>query len=134
MKLIHGFLAAALLSFSMVAIGQPVDADADGVDDAVDACLGTPMTDIAGVMGLKHNRYALTDEGSTTFSNGEHRKGKGGPRPVYTLADTGGCSCDQIIAALELGKGHVKFGCSRGALEDWIEELNTEPEPEPEPE
>lgn len=36
------------------------------------------------------------------------------------MEETGGCTCEQIIVALELGQGHVKFGCSISAMQDWI--------------
>jgi MYXO-CTERM domain-containing protein len=44
-----------------------------------------------------------------------------GPQRYYTLADTYGCSCEQIIVALGLGIGHRKHGCSIGAMDRWIE-------------
>lgn len=43
-----------------------------------------------------------------------------GPSLSFTIADTGGCNCAQIIVALGLGVGHEKFGCSISAMEDWI--------------
>ena len=47
-------------------------------------------------------------------------KGKG-PNRSYTIEDTAGCSCEQIIAELGLGDGHSKHGCSISAMDDWIE-------------
>ena len=44
----------------------------------------------------------------------------GGPSATLTIAQTGGCSCEQIIEALGLGGGHVKFGCSQGEMEWWL--------------
>ena len=39
----------------------------------------------------------------------------------FTTAGTGGGSCEQIIVALDLEKGHVKFGCSISAMETWVD-------------
>jgi hypothetical protein len=44
----------------------------------------------------------------------------GGPGDVFTTIDTAGCSCEQIIYALGLGRGHEKFGCSLSAMRDWV--------------
>jgi hypothetical protein len=33
---------------------------------------------------------------------------------------TKGCSCEQIITALELGNGHTKHGCSISAMDTWV--------------
>ena len=47
-------------------------------------------------------------------------KGKG-PRRSYTIADTAGCLCTQIIEAHGLGNGPTKFGCSISAMDDWVD-------------
>jgi hypothetical protein len=52
-------------------------------------------------------------------------KSKGnGPGRSYTTADTAGCSCQQIIAALGLGQGHTKHGCSISAMDEWVALVN----------
>ena len=38
--------------------------------------------------------------------------------------DTRGCSCEQIIDKLGLGKGHRKFGCSPGVVDCWVNNNN----------
>jgi hypothetical protein len=43
-----------------------------------------------------------------------------GPDFEFTVVDTGGCSCEQIIEMMDLGWGHTKFGCSTGAMLQWI--------------
>jgi hypothetical protein len=66
------------------------------------------------------NRFALTDGDAvfdTTPPEGE------GPGATFTLDDTGGCSCEQIIDRLGLGLGHRKFGCSLGAMQSWVDGL-----------
>ena len=92
------------------------DQDDDGVNDDADAC---PMTSIPELPseGLGTNRFALTDADfgfDTTASQGN------GPGRSYTTEDTAGCSCTQIIAAMGLGQGHSKFGCSIGVMDNWV--------------
>jgi hypothetical protein len=64
------------------------------------------------------NRFALTDD-DAIFDTTPPKGGE--PGEVFTLADTAGCSCAQIIEALGLAKGHTKFGCSSDAMREWIE-------------
>jgi cysteine-rich repeat protein len=96
------------------------DADGDGVCGNVDACANTTATDpAAGVpsLGLGTNRWAdLDGDGifDTSPPNGN------GPALSFTIQDTAGCNCAQIIVALGLGLGHTKFGCSISAMESWI--------------
>ena len=70
-------------------------------------------------MRLKPNRWALTDADSD-FDTIVKGKGKG-PNNSYTIEDTAGCSCEQIIEALGLGLGHTYHGCSISAMDYWIE-------------
>ena len=89
------------------------DADSDGVLDALDQCPVTAVPESAPTSGkLGQARYALRS--GVTFSMGPKAK------TIYTTTDTAGCSCEQIVAALGLGKGHLKFGCSKGAMKAWI--------------
>ena len=44
-----------------------------------------------------------------------------GPGVSFTLQDTAGCSCSQILAAMGFGSGQAKYGCSTGTMEDWVE-------------
>ncbi len=94
------------------------DEDKDGVPDAEDVCLGTVIPEGVPTSSLGTNRWALTD-GDTVFDttppNGN------GPGLSFTIEDTGGCSCEQIIEAQGLGKGHTKFGCSNGAMLNWVD-------------
>jgi len=40
----------------------------------------------------------------------------------FTLADTGGCTCAQIIELLPgKKKGHEKHGCPKGIMKKWIQ-------------
>jgi hypothetical protein len=45
---------------------------------------------------------------------------------VYTIEDTAGCSCEQIVAAQGLGKGHLKHGCSFGVMNNWLAFLESQ--------
>ncbi|MFZ1864540.1 MAG: PQQ-binding-like beta-propeller repeat protein [Polyangiales bacterium] len=91
-----------------------LDSDDDGVSDAFDVCPGT-VADSIDPADLKNRHYAWYG-GETLVSGGDHD-------PVFTIAETGGCSAEQIIDELGLGKGHVKFGLSLSALRSWIDQL-----------
>jgi hypothetical protein len=96
------------------------DKDNDGVNDDADVCPGTTIPETLG-RDLGVNRFALMDgdfDFDTTASRGK------GPGRSYTTEDTAGCSCTQIIAAQGLGNGHTKFGCSIGAMDNWISIVN----------
>ncbi len=69
------------------------------------------------------NRFALTDDDGD-FDTTSPPGGGGGPGLSFTIEDTAGCSCEQIIDAQGLGKGHRKFGCSISAMEDWVALVN----------
>ena len=94
------------------------DSDGDGVTDNLDVCAGTTIPEAAGMTKLGVNRWALHDddrEFDTTNSNGRS------PELSYDIFDTAGCSCEQIVEEQHLGKGHMKFGCSIGVMNNWVE-------------
>jgi hypothetical protein len=101
--------------------GCPFDADDDSDHDGVcgdeDACPDTASPDGVPKIALGVNRWADVD-GDGVFDtrqpNGE------GPGRSYTIEDTAGCSCGQIIEQLALGAGHAKFGCSISAMDEWV--------------
>jgi putative metal-binding protein len=93
------------------------DADDDGVCGGDDFCPGTALPEGVPTQSLGVNRHADTD-GDGIFNT--VRPNGNGNGKTYTVVDTGGCSCEQIIAALGLGQGHVKFGCSSGAMDEWV--------------
>lgn len=91
------------------------DDDGDGVNDEIDACAGTEIPESpVPTATLKKNRYALKRDAPVFTSRN---------KTVFTVEDTGGCSCEQIIDGLGLGEGHVLFGCSKSAIEHWIDQL-----------
>jgi hypothetical protein len=93
------------------------DADKDGICDKKDRCPGTVLPEPVPTERLGVNRFADTD-GDGTFNT--VAPNNGGPKRSFTLEDTAGCSCAQIIEALDLGEGHTRFGCSISAMEDWV--------------
>ena len=97
------------------------DEDKDGVGDDVDVCPATTLPESAGSQGLGVNRFADTD-GDGVF-NTVLPKGKG-PQKSFDIFDTAGCSCEQIVDEAGLGKGHLKFGCSIGAMENWVRRVS----------
>lgn len=93
------------------------DTDNDGVRDLADLCPGTVIPEGLPTEGLGINHFALID-GDTVFDT--TLPAGIGPGRSYTTEDTGGCSCEQIIAEQGLGKGHTMFGCSISAMDDWV--------------
>lgn len=102
-------------------VRPPADDDNDGILDDVDVCLDTVIPEAVPSVRLGVNRFALVD-GDGEFDT-TSPKGKG-PRRSYTIEDTAGCSCEQIIEMGELGLGHTKFGCSISVMDDWVELVN----------
>ncbi len=93
------------------------DEDHDGVPDAQDVCLGTAIPEGVPTQSLGTNRWALVDDDTifdTTPPSGN------GPGLSFTIEDTAGCSCEQILEAQGLGDGHTKHGCSNGAMLNWV--------------
>lgn len=95
-------------------VSPVVDGDADGVVDADDLCPGTTVDAIPSE-DLRSSRYGWY--GGSEFVAGSD------DAPVFTIADTGGCSATQVIAQQGLGAGHLRFGVSLGELRKWIEAL-----------
>lgn len=98
-----------------------LDEDCDGVLDEADMCPHTVIPEGVPTEELGVNRWALVD-GDRVFDT-TSPAGKG-PQRYYTIYDTAGCSCEQIIAEMGLGEGHVKFGCSISAMDEWIAYVN----------
>jgi hypothetical protein len=90
---------------------------------AEDLCPGTVIPEGVPTVELGVNRFALVD-GDGIFDTRPPPGGGRGPGLIFTVEDTAGCSCEQIIAELELGDGHTKFGCSISVLEAWIALVN----------
>ena len=95
------------------------DLDGDGVCGDVDVCADTTLPEGVPTIELGVNRFAQTDP-DPDFETVAPKGGGRGPGKSFTIADTQGCSCEQIIDALDLGDGHTKFGCSISAMEDFV--------------
>jgi predicted extracellular nuclease len=103
-----------------VLVGLFGDEDNDGVFDQLDNCSGTVIPESVPTTGqLNPNHWALTD-GDSLFDTVVKGKGKG-PKRSYSIFDTAGCSCAQIIEAQGLGDGHSKYGCTIGVMDNWVE-------------
>jgi hypothetical protein len=98
------------------------DSDFDGVPNSEDMCPGTTIPEGVPTQRLGTNRWALVDEDGIFDTKPPNGKGNGLDRS-FTIQDTAGCSCEQIIDELHLGSGHTKFGCSIGAMETWIDQV-----------
>lgn len=108
--------------FDAGSAGKCKDQDEDGVSDDIDVCPGTVIPEAVPTHWLGRNRWALVD-GDGDFDT---RNPPGnGPGLSFTIDETAGCSCEQIIGALGLGNGHTKHGCSLGAMRDWTEFVAT---------
>ena len=94
------------------------DDDGDGVDDNDDHCPATIIPEAVPTSnrGLGRNRWTL-DNPDGTFTQGPPQSGR---MFSFSTSDTGGCTCEQIIAELGLGKGHQKYGCSTGVMLNWV--------------
>jgi len=100
-----------------------LDDDNDGVSNNIDFCPNTAIPESVPTIRLGTNHWALADNDGifdTTLPKG----GGQGPKLGFTVEDTAGCSCEQIISALDLGKGHEKHGCSISAMEAFVELVN----------
>jgi hypothetical protein len=106
---------------------EPVDDDVDGVLNVADICPATSIPEAVPSVRLNVNRFALVD-GDGTFDTTAPYGGGRGPMRAFSITDTAGCSCDQIIQELGLGQGHTRFGCSISAMEDWISALRDQPQ------
>jgi hypothetical protein len=94
------------------------DADHDGVADACrDRCPGTKIPESVPTAGLLPNRWALIN-GDLVFDTVS--SGGTGPGLSFTVQQTAGCSCEQIIVQLGLGAGQRKNGCSTSVMQGWV--------------
>lgn len=91
------------------------DTDQDGVLDVDDFCPDTTRDSI-DEENIKPGHYAWIDDDDILFTVGGKKD-----REEYTMEDTGGCSCFQILTETGAGKGQFKHGCSPGTMKNWIE-------------
>ena len=104
------------------------DNDGDGIVDVEDRCLLTRIPEGVPTQHLNANRYAIvtgTRNGSGVVVFDTPSEAHKKPGPVVTTADTGGCSCEQILAASgeTHGQQESKLGCTLDTMQAWIRSL-----------
>ena len=110
------FEAMFIIFEQMIVEAVPVDDDGDGILNDDDLCAGTMIPEAAPTVRLEKNRWALVDDDMVFDTNSPNGNG---PGFMFDLVDTAGCSCEQIVAMLGLGQGHLMFGCSNSAMKEW---------------
>jgi hypothetical protein len=96
------------------------DDDNDGVDDGADVCPASVENSPSSSRGLGKNRWALEVINGEITGHFIQAPPQSGSVFEFTIEDTRGCSCSQIVEAAGLGQGHRKRGCSTSAMLDWI--------------
>ncbi|MBN1169495.1 right-handed parallel beta-helix repeat-containing protein [Candidatus Micrarchaeota archaeon] len=95
------------------------DSDGDGVPDSVDKCPGTILPDTVQDT-LRPNHYICDVQGNFLTNTGSTKNPVIG-NSNYTIVDTYGCSCAQILYCKPGGaQGEQRFGCTSGTLSIWI--------------
>lgn len=103
------------------------DTDGDGIMDSVDMCAGTIVDKPGQDWGV--NRYLWIGEGFFTVlqaSGGDKNK----IFSEFSMAQTKGCSCLDIIKQTNTGKQAIedtndyKNGCTKGTVDGWIRNVN----------
>ncbi|MBK9259378.1 MAG: hypothetical protein IPM54_06025 [Polyangiaceae bacterium] len=101
---------------------EPSDSDEDGVFDAFDFCPGTEIPEDVPLRRLGIDRFALQMARvingkyvfDTRLSNGRLAASR------FSIVDTGGCSCDQILDALGGDRNQSQYGCNFGTIVNWV--------------
>ena len=116
------------VDFDKDGIGDVCDPDSDNdtVMDVDDRCQTSNIPEeIAATVTLKPNRWVLMDH-DTIFDTIHNGKGRGVAEPIpFTMEQTTGCTCEQIVEKMELGEGHLLHGCSSGVMRVWIDQIST---------
>jgi cysteine-rich repeat protein len=100
------------------------DFDHDGVKNCEDLCPYTdnPEKKVPTSGDLKPNHHALRDKDK--YFETLDPKSKQEVDSEFTIHDTAGCSCEQILEAKPgNNEGEWKFGCSPGTMKSWINDV-----------
>lgn len=96
------------------------DSDNDGVVNTIDRCPASMDDD---VFHSTLGNYRLADvDGDGVFETKEKKLIK---NSNYSLSDTYGCTCSDILETLEYQKYYDKHGCTERLLKSWIETSKT---------
>jgi len=111
----------AVVDFGFSNTSPPsLDGDSDGVLNADDVCPNTVLANDQPSKKLLPNHLADID-GDGVLEVGTIQ---GFEDSEFSLSDTGGCNCTDIIQSMPgLNNGLVKFGCTPGTLEVHINSL-----------
>jgi hypothetical protein len=96
------------------------DDDNDTVLDDDDLCPSTAIPDGAPSRRLGKNRWTFVGNDGANFTQASPQAGS---VFQFTTGDTGGCSCEQIVAATGTGKDHLRKGCSTSVMLNWVGSL-----------
>lgn len=99
------------VAFDNISFTACTDTDGDKVCDNDDRCPNTKLPE--AFPNPAPNHYADLD-GDGVFDSKPPRQ------PPYTLKDTHGCTCTQILDALGKEGGNRKHGCPEGIMSGWI--------------
>jgi hypothetical protein len=108
-----------IANVTLTGIPVVIDIDGDGITEG-DFCPNT-TTDTAGNTKLNPNHWQYN---GYYWIKGVTKNGRSSTA-AYTMVDTRGCSCDQVITWLEQKTGNSyggqsKFGCTAGTLEEFM--------------
>lgn len=120
------FMVMAGVALAISITGNELDADADGIADSADLCVGTIVDKPADDWGV--NKYLWIGEEYFTVLI----PSKGSKIKVFSelsMTQTKGCSCMDILKATDTrpnadNSGNYKFGCAKNVIEGWIKDVN----------
>jgi hypothetical protein len=97
------------------------DIDGDSVLNTVDICPQTVFPDSALITdSIKPNHWALSQNGGQFYQ----APPQSGSKFQFSTADTGGCSCAQIVGNLGIGDVLLQYGCPNGVMLKWTSSLD----------
>jgi len=116
-----GNSGTATANLVVSAIITTLDDDGDGVLNTVDLCPATTIPETPPAISQYAGYYTLFNADPTFDTVTDVWLPT--PPATYTLNDTAGCSCEQIIAAEGLGQFFTNYGCPTNVMDDWISKV-----------